>query len=330
MTDTFLIIGGAVLVVTVYFDALATTLTVGGAGPLTRTVLAQIWRLLLRLHRPDSGSRLLTGAGAGLLFTTVLLWTAGLWVGWTLIFLGSDMVVDAQTSAPAGLADVAYYVGFTLFTLGVGDYVASDPAGRLLTALASFGGLFLITLAITYLLSVVAAVVERRAIAVRINALGCSSGDIVVRGWTGNSFSSAFIQQLVALTGQLATTGEQHLAYPVLHYFRSREPDAAAPVAIGRLDDAMLLLQAAVAPAARPDGSAVDPLRRAIGRYLDTASSTSSAPPVPSPPPAPDHTALGAAGIPLASSEGFIGHVEGEADRRRRLHQLVRSNGWSW
>lgn len=330
MPDTLLIVGGVVLVVAVYLDALATTLTVGGAGPLTRTVLGQIWRLLMRMHRPDSTSRLLTGAGAGLLFTTVLLWVAGLWAGWTLIFRGSETVVDAQTSAPAGMTDVVYYAGFTVFTLGVGDFVASDSLGRFLTALASFGGLFLITLAITYLLSVVAAVVERRTIAVRVNALGSSAEEIVVRGWTGDSFSSAFVQHLVALTGQLSTTGEQHLAYPVLHFFRSREQDAAAPVAIGRLDDAMLLLQAGVAAASRPDSSAVEPVRRAIARYLDTASSTSAGAPDSAAPPAPDQAALRAAGIPIAPSEDFLRRVQAEADRRQRLRRLLRSNGWSW
>ncbi|TYP88604.1 potassium channel family protein [Blastococcus xanthinilyticus] len=329
MADTLLIVAGVLLVLAVYGDALATTLTVGGAGPLTRTVLARLWRLLLGLHRPDSSSKLLTGAGAGLLFTTVLLWVAGIWAGWTLVFAGSDTVVDAQTSLPAGFADVAYYAGFTVFTLGVGDFTASDPAGRFVTALASFGGLFLITLAITYLLSVIGAVVERRAIAVRINALGRSSGEIVAKGWNGSSFSSAFVQQLVALTGQLSTTAEQHLAYPVLHYFRSGQPNTAAPVAVGRLDDAMLLLRAGVAPDARPDDSAVDPVRDVIARYLETASATSTAAPAGTPP-APDLAALRAAGIPAVTDEEFARAAEDEEPRRRLLHQLVKSNGWSW
>ena len=330
MADIVLIVVGVLLVVTVYLDALATTLTMGGAGPVTRTALRQVWRLLLRVHRLDSGSRLLTGAGAGLLFATVLVWVAGLWLGWTLVFLGSDTVVDADTSGAAGFADVAYFAGFTVFTLGVGDFVASDPSARLVTALASFGGLFLITLAITYLLSVVAAVVGRRAIAVRINTLGASAGEIVANGWTGQSFSSAFIQQLVALTGQLTTTAEQHLAYPVLHYFRGGEKYAAAPVLIGRLDDAMLLLSSGVAAEARPDNSAIEPVRHAIGRYLETASATSSGQQLPDPPPAPDQAALCAAQVPVTPAGDFAHHVEAQSDRRRRLHQLVQSNGWSW
>ncbi|WP_346623572.1 potassium channel family protein [Blastococcus montanus] len=330
MADTLLIVVGLALVVTVYVDALATTLTMGGAGPVTRSVLPPVWRLLLRVHRPDTRSRVLTGAGAALLFGTVLIWVAGLWAGWTLVFLGTDSVVDAQTSAAAGVADVAYFAGFTVFTLGVGDYVASDPGARLLTALASFCGLFLITLAITYLLSVVAAVVQRRAIAVRINALGRHAGEIVANGWTGTSFSSAFVQQLVALSGQLTTTAEQHLAYPVLHYFRSREKHVAAPVTISRLDDAMLLLQQGVAPAARPDDSAVQPVRHAIHRYLETASATSTGPQAASPPPAPDLQPLRSAEVPSVPDADFASQAEAEADRRRDLRRLVQSNGWSW
>lgn len=329
MADAVLILAGLALVAAIYLDALATTLTVGGAGVLTRTVMVRLWRVLLRVTRPDSGSRLLTGAGAGLLLTTVLVWVAGLWAGWSLIFLGSDTVVDAQTLEPAGPVDVAYYAGFTVFTLGVGDFVASAQGSRVLTAFASFAGLFLITLAITYLLSVVSAVVERRAVAVRINALGDTAHEIAVNGWTGESFSSAFIQQLVALTGQVATTAERHLAYPVLHYFRPRDRQAAAPIAIGQLDDAMLLLQSAVAPAAQPDNSAVAPVRRAIGRYLETASPFAVTP-VPAAPPLPDRMALSEAGIPVNPSEDVARRMDAEADHRSRLHQLVQSGGWSW
>lgn len=91
----------------------------------------------------------------------------------------------------------------------------------------------------------------------------------------------------------------------------------------------MLLIQAAVAPAAQPDNSAVTPVRRAIGRYLETAS-IYAATPLPAAPPAPDQTALRDGGIPVTRAEEFARRVDAEADHRSRLHQLVRSNGWSW
>lgn len=329
--NLLLIAAGGVLLAVAFLDAFTTTLIVSaGGGPLTRRLTGLVWRGLLRVHRRDSESTLLSVAGTVLLVATVLTWVALLWAGWTLILLGGDAIVDATTEVPASGADIVYYAGFTVFTLGVGDYVAATAPWRVATAAASFSGLFLITLAITYLVSVVSAVVARRAIAIQINALGVTAEDIAVRGWAGDAFSSAFIQQLGALNSQLATSAEQHLAYPVLHYFHSRHPAISTPRAVAALDEAMLLLSAAVAPAARPDISAVDPMRRVVDRYLNAVAATSATPHGADPPPPPDLQVLAAAGIPVVSQPDFHQQIAQQADRRRRLHQLVSSDGWSW
>lgn len=321
------------LVVVAFVDALATTLSVGaGVGPLTRRVSGVLWRGLLRLHQRDSEGSLLRFGGAGLLIVTVLVWVLLLWAGWSLVFLGSGgAVVNSATRAPAGPLDVVYFAGFTVFTLGVGDFVASTPTWRVLTALASFTGLFLVTLAITYLLAVVSAVVNRRALAVHIHALGPSADAMVARGWTGRTFSSAFVQQLVALSGELSTVAEQHLAYPVLHYFHTGDASASAPRAIARLDGAMLLIRVGVMPQARPDASAVIPVREAIDRYVETASRTFAMVPPHDAPPLPALAPLLQAGVPVISAEEFTRLAQQEDDERRRGLRLLNNNdGWSW
>jgi len=116
---------------------------------------------------------------------------------------------------------VAYFTGFLVVTLGTGDFVASTSWWRVLTDVAAFSGLFLVTLAITYLTSVVSAVVARRTLAIHVNALGGSATDILARGWDGERFSPGFTQHLVMLTDKLTMSAEQHLAYPVLHYFHT-------------------------------------------------------------------------------------------------------------
>ena len=322
---------GCLLIVGVFFDALATTLAVSeGAGPVTRRVTGLVWSGLLRLHRQDSNSTLLAVAGPALLVGTVLGWVIGLWAGWTLVFLaGSPGIVDASTRAAADLPDVVYYAGFTVFTLGVGDFVATSELYRVLTAVASFTGLFLITLAITYLISVVSAVVTRRSLAVQISALGASPVDIVLAGWDGDSFSSGYEQHLVGLTSELATTAEQHLAYPVLHYFHSRTRVTAAPVTVAHLDEALLIIQTATDPAAQPGAATVNPTRNAIARYLRTTGATAGPATTPEPP-APDLAALADAEVPLAAPEVFRQRLEAESDRRRQLVRLVNSDGWTW
>ncbi|WP_435746437.1 ion channel [Nocardioides sp. SYSU DS0663] len=330
MLDVVLLVAGALLLVAVLGDALVTTLaTSAGAGPLTSLVLGGLWRGMLKLHRQDQGSSFLTAAGPIVLICTVLTWVGILWAGWTLVFLGSDAIVDASSKRPADVADVVYYAGFTVFTLGTGDFVATTPVWRIATAVASFCGLFLVTLAITYLLSVLSAVVARRALAVQIHGLGSSPAGIVAQGWTGEGFGSMFQQQLVSLGASVAVSAEQHLAYPVLHYFHSSSRQLAAPVAIAHLDDALTILHEAIAPAQRPERSAVVPLRSSVARYLSTASDTAWVPDA-DPPPAPDVGELTAAGVPILdgarTGEVFRRHDE----RRASLHRLVLSDGWSW
>lgn len=330
MVESLLVVGGAALVALTFLDAFMTTLDVSaGAGPVSSRVLALAWRTALRFHRRDSESSFLTGVGTVLLAGTVLLWVSGLWLGWTAVFLGSETVVSSTSRAPAGVADVAYFSGFTVFTLGTGDFVLTDAGWRLVSSLASFSGLFLITLAITYLISVISAVVERRAIATHIHSLGDSASDIVTRGWDGTRFTSQFQQHLATLTTALITSAEQHLAYPVLHYFHTGSGERSAPVAIADLDDALCLLACGVAPDHRPDPNVVTALRYAIDRYVVTATGIAWVPDVEAPPP-PCLAPLNKANIPRVDAESFERLLEGSTTRRQGLHRLVTSDGWSW
>lgn len=332
MTAVALFAAGAAALALVSVDVLMTTLKAGaGAGPMTRSLLAGIWRVLLRLHRRDTGSRLMTAAGPGLLVLTVLVWVLFLWGGWSLIFLaGGDPVEQSSTGAPADAAETVYYVGFTVFTLGVGDFVATSSAWRLVSDVATFSGLFLVTLAITYLLSVVSAVVSRRALAIRIHSLGNSATDMLSEGWSDGQFSSAFVQHLVALAGDIAENAQQHLAYPVLNFFHSGAVSTSAPVALAQLDEAMLLAGAAVAPSARPATSAVLPVRRAIDHYLSAAMGIHGGRHPAQPPPVPSLAGLTGSGIPVVDQAELDRHAGEESAHRCRLMGFVHDDGWSW
>jgi len=137
------------------------------------------------------------------------------------------------------------------------------------------------------------------------------------------------VQHLVTLTGELVTSAEQQVAHPVLRYLRSGDCAASTPLALARLDEAMLLLEAGVAPSARPDVSAVDPVRRAVGRYLSTASGILGAGHLDEPP-LPDLPQLAAAGVPVGDPAHLASAASQEGDRRRRLVALVHEDGWSW
>ena len=332
VVDAIVVVAGIALVLLAYVDALATTVVVrSGAGPVTHRLTGLWWRVLLRLFGRRDGSPLLATAGGVLLFGTVLAWVAMLWLGWTLIFLtGDPSVRHGTTGVPAGNADVGYFTGFTLFTLGVGDFVAASPAWRFATAVASFSGLFLITLAITYLLSAVSAVVARRALAVHVHTLGTDAHGIVAIGWDGSGFSSAYVQQLVALSAEVANIAEQQVAYPILNAFHSPDRRVSAPLALAELDDALLLLDGGVTGPARVDHSAVLGLRRAIDRYLAATAGTATTHANRASPPPLDLEPLRSSGMALVADAAFAARVEDEQDRRRALAGLVHNGGWQW
>ena len=327
---TFVLIAlGAALVALAVADAVVTTLSAGnGGGPLTSRLARLTWTALRALARGRGESRLLSLAGTAVLLVTVLTWVVLLWAGWTLIFASSDTaVVDSTTSAPASVAARVYYAGFVVFTLGVGDFVPGTGAWQIATAAASFLGLFLVTLSITYLVSVVSAAVSRRQLARSVHLSGETGVDIVLSHWDGEQVSSQFDSLAQTLTTQVLQTTQQHLAYPVLHHFHAADKASSAPRALAALDDALLLLSAGLAEQVRPSGDTLARLRRAIEHYTTTVHSGGHQP---QDPPLPSLTPLRDAGVPVLDDAALTRAAAAHAERRGRLDALVRADAWTW
>ena len=278
--------------------------------------MASLW-----VHRRRSGGAhgLLALAGPAILVVGFSAWVLLLWSGWTLLFSADPgAVVDAGSKAPAELWARVYYVGFVLITLGTGDYVPVGAPWQVASAAASLSGLFVVTLAITYVISVVSAVAEKRQLAGAIHALGSSAPEIVAQAWDGSGFDG-LDQHLPPLGKQLELHHQRHLAYPVLHYFHSTERRAALGPAVAAFYDALLLLSEAVAESARPP-------RRAVAAFVSRLGEAFVEPSDEVPPP-PATDPLRRAGIPLAPEYGA---GLGDADRSRLLRGLVEDGGWPW
>ncbi|MDP9023304.1 MAG: ion channel, partial [Actinomycetota bacterium] len=144
-----IVVGTAVVVVTV-FDAFATTLSPSTrAGPVTSRMNAVLWRLARRASRSNVAIPLVV-AGPLLLVTTAMVWIGGLWLGWTLLFAADpNAVVSDPGGIPADLSGRVFYTGYTLFTLGLGNYVPQGAVWEVLSAVALINGLVLVTMSIT-------------------------------------------------------------------------------------------------------------------------------------------------------------------------------------
>lgn len=328
----WLLFGAGVFVVgLVWADALVTTISQRGGGPLTSLLTRGLWMLAHWTRRHGHGrarSKAVELLGPTVVVLVALMWFLGLWGGWLLVFSASTgAVVDATTRFPADLGSRAYFVGFSLWTLGTGTYVPVGDGWELLTALASLQGFAFITLGVTYLLQVLQAVSSMRQLAGLITDLGGTPGGILRQNWSGDDFGS-LDSYLSSLTQMVEIHGRRHLAYPVLRYFWSAERRTAFGPAFAALSEALLLLRYGVARGAAPAPASLLPLHRAIGGFLNTVGGAAAA--SGEAPPPPDRTLLEEAGIPIASDARFAEGVAAEEKRRRVLLALLQSAAWDW
>lgn len=322
--EVLLIVLGIAVLATVAFDALRTTTSPGsGGGPITTRITAGLWSLSLSLHRRHPSHTLLTRVGTSLLLMTFLVWVMLTWLGWTLVFRGVGSLV-MNDGTPAGPADTVWFAASTLFTLGLGDVTPHAADSKILTAVATFTGLFVVTLGVTYFVPVVSAVTRRRQVATHISSLGHTVDDVVTQACDG---TDAFVAHVANIVPTLTLVAQEHLAYPVLHYFHSTARDAALAPSVAVLDEALTVLEHGTEESV--DSGAVRPARAAVGHLLETLGSAFVAPAPASPLP-PPLDALEEAGIATTERDKFTHHLADTDHRRRLLLALVEADGWSW
>ena len=321
---SYLVFGGLgwLLLLVTLGDVVTTTLIFNSRGGLlTRYVAKALWRTAGHALRGGSAAKYV---GPLILGLTVAVWLLLTWVAWLLIFYGAqDAVLSAESGQPAGLVARLYFAGFSLFTLGVGDYVPKEGVWQVLTAVSSAIGFAIITLSITFVLPVVQSVTERRALANQVNGWGDTPEQVLVRHWNGSDFGP-LETRLLNLSSTLTLLEQRHYTYPVLHHYVESERTVSAVVAVAKLSETLLLLRR-VEATARPSEVVMEDLQKVIDRYLAAVRRVHSLPKV-SEPPRPDISSVGACGIPLAGSS----QAEEDADRRQTLKAVTMLNGWSW
>jgi hypothetical protein len=321
-----LVLGLAVLAVTAYDASTTVVAPWAGGGRVTSRLARVWWRAAHRLARtPDS--LVLASAGTVVLLGTIVVWLVLVWGGWTLVFASDPgAVVSAPGGIPADLGGRAYFAGFTVFTLGVGDLVPVGTPWRLLTVIASASGLALTTAAITYLTPVLSAVVERRKQAATIAALGGSPEEVVLRAHHDGSLR-VLEPLLVQLADDLGLTAERHLAYPVLHEFHPRDPAQDLRGRIADLDDALTLIHHGLDSTRieLPHPALVAATQRTIDQLVEQGTRLRER----TDPRPLELATLGAAGIPVVARDVFDRRVADLRDRRERLAAYAADSAWA-
>jgi hypothetical protein len=251
MTETLRLVasvGGAVLIVGMLSDAVATLIVTQGTSGLwrpTRLFYAATWRatraLAARLS-DRSGEYVLNVYPALSLLGLLVLWLAGLMIGWSLVYWG----LDQRIGGTRDWGTLVYYAGTSLVTPVFGS--AHGALIRMLTLLETLTGIVTIALMISYLPALYGAYsrrearlltlddpLGRRITPVRVIVLNAPGGDpeMLYRGlgewqmWTADVL-------------------ESHVSYPMLALFRSQHPGQSWVTALGVVTDAAALASACV------------------------------------------------------------------------------------
>jgi hypothetical protein len=239
---------GAALVLLALADVFLTVLHArADAGVISPRLNRAIWALFrggARLAGRHAES-LLTYAGPVLLAATAVVWVALLGTGFALIFwpaLGRDIAMAAGPT-PRDFLTALYFSGTCLTTLGFGEILPLTTPYRLLAVAESAVGFSVVTLALTYFLSIYSALIRRNAFALELDFASGGHGDaaeMLVRMTAGEGVRSTK-DEFAMMGRELLNLLQTHHSFPAIHFFRRRETGyAPARIALLTLDAASL------------------------------------------------------------------------------------------
>ncbi len=238
LTAFFTVLGLSLLALVVY-DVYATILHARGrSGPIGETLNRSVWRaarfVAFRFSRPRR-HRLLNVVGPTLLPLLIILFIALLVVSFALIYyprMPANFNLQPGTQgADTPWMTSLYFSGVTLTTVGYGD-IAPRTMGMRLTALfESASGFALISLAITYLITVYRALERKRAVALSFYHQaeeGANVAAFIVHHFVAGQFYGLTTTLRMA-TRDIQGLLESHVEHPVIHYFHPLEVYKSLP-----------------------------------------------------------------------------------------------------
>lgn len=327
--NLFIFSVGVIVLLVTATDLINTSLSVRGAGFITRRLSKAIWKLLLRLTKNRGNRKILEKGGSIILVSIIINWLVLIWFSATLLFVSQvDSLMNVETNTSTTVISKIFFTGYTLSTLGLGDIEPNGALWEILTSTLSFTGLILISIAITYLIPVVSAEIEKRKVSVYITTLGCSVEEILLNHWNGKDFKQ-LEQAFVNLTTMIILHAQNHKAYSVLHFFHTSNKNEAFVLNLTNLDETLTVLFHNIPEEHRPSKHVLMGLRKAISSYLETLPGTFISPSEITPP-LISLNKLNKAGVPLMTGDDAVQEYQKISPRRRLLLALVNDDGWEW
>jgi hypothetical protein len=241
-------VGGVLLIVGMLSDAVATLIVTQGDAGLwrpTRIFYATTWKLTRAVAARLSdraGEYSLNVYPALSLLGLLVLWLAGLMIGWSLVYWG----LDQQLGGSRDYGTILYYAGTSLVTPVFGS--AHGALIRPLTLLETLTGVVTIALMISYLPALYGSYSRREARLLTLDDPlgGRMSPNRVIALHAPGGDREMLYRALSEWEMWTADVLESHVSYPMLALFRSQHPGQSWVTALGLVTDAATLTSACV------------------------------------------------------------------------------------
>ncbi len=240
------VLTGSAVVVAVLADMVNTLVTTSTSTKrwwLTRVAYRVMWNAVRRVARRRDGSAresLLSAFAPVSVLILLAVWVTQQIFGFALVWWGLGGIDGAVT-----FGDHVYYSGVVYFTLGFGELVPAAAVPRIGALMEAFAGVLTTALVIGYLPALYGAYGERER---RLMTLDDGGEDritptnlVIARASDGDHHRlDAFFKEW---EDWIAGVIETHTTFPMLAFFRSKNPGQNWVTAVGLVTDAALHMQ---------------------------------------------------------------------------------------
>jgi hypothetical protein len=178
--------------------------------------------------RGQRGGDVLAFCGPAILVLLVATWALALTLGAALVMhplLGTAIITQSGRT-PTDFVASMYAGGSSMAIVGSSDFAPQTGSARILYLFNSLIGVSVVSLTLTYVMQVYAALQRRNVLGLKLHLLTGETGDaaeLVARLGPHGQFSAGY-SDLADISSEMAQAKEAHHFYPVLFYFRFRQP----------------------------------------------------------------------------------------------------------
>ena len=245
-------VAGGLLIVFVLADVFLTVLYARvGTGILSARLARFQWRLFkpfARLFGTNRG-KAMSFCAPTILISLVAAWALLLAIGAALMIhpaLGTAVRTN-RGETPLDFVTAFYAGAGSLSFVGSGEFAPHSSAYRLLFTFNSLVGISVMSLTLTYLMQVYTALRQRNTFGLKLHLMSGETADAaeLVAGLGAQGKFDTTYSVLAEIAAEAAMVKEAHHFYPVLAFFRFRNPfySMSAPLVLG-LDSVSLIRSA--------------------------------------------------------------------------------------